>query len=304
MKTLPGQTVVSPSVEPTISLPQLPYRHGVVYGPIQSRRIGWSLGVNLLPQDHRLCTFDCMYCQFPSPHRVEALRHELERLTRVPELYPVIEHGIRQRLTHRARFDSVSFVGNGDPSVHPDLFQVAQFTRELLARLGLHVPLTIFTNAVPYADPRFIEALRVFDQRLIKLDAGDERTFQEINKPRVDVDLEDLADSIGQLDGIIVQTMVVRGRTDNRASIASARFAGLVRRLHASELQLTTIDKRPAYSGVLPVLEDELHKIANLLRARVDARVKVFYQDCPSGFPSDEVPCSDPWTCPGVPEKP
>lgn len=288
-------SVRAPTHSSSLSLPQLPYRDGVVYGPIQSRRVGWSLGINLLGDDHRVCTFDCTYCQFPRPNGRDRSVVNASRLLRGEPLLEEIRRGIEQRVTAGIHFDSLSFVGNGDPSVHPDLLNAARVARTTLSRLGSKARMTIFTNAVPYRRDEFLEALQIFDSRLVKLDAADEMTFAQINRPVVAIDLDELVARLALVGGITIQTMVVRGTTDNRASIQTARFGHLVERAGADEVQLATIDKRPAFAGVLPAAEEELHKIARVIRQQTTVPVRVYFQDCPSGFPG----CMPPHHRPG-----
>ena len=270
------------------ALRQLPYRDGVVYGPIQSRRVGSSLGINLCPSDVRVCSFDCVYCQFPKPSPVPNWKKSGQTLLRAPKLLDVIGRGIRDRIDHQAQFDSITLSGNGDPSIHPDLLAVCRFLQDFVKQTGCEAVTTIFTDAAIYDDPVFIEALKFLDRRFIKLDAADEETFIAINRPARKIDLGDLARAMGQLDGVIIQTMVVSGLVDNRPSILTPRYAELVKLAGATEIQLCTIDKRPAYEGVLPLSERELNSFADDLRGVVEpVAVTVYYQDCPSGFPGE-----------------
>ena len=268
------------------ALRQLPYRDGVVYGPIQSRRVGSSLGINLCPSDVRVCSFDCAYCQFPKRSPVLKWAKSGRSLLRVPKLLDVIRKGILDRIDHQVQFDSITLSGNGDPSIHPDLLAVCRFLRNFVEQTGCQAKTTIFTDAAIYDNPAFIEALKLIDRRFIKLDAADEETFIAINRPARNIDLGDLAKAIGQVDGVTIQSMLVSGLVDNRMSLLTPNFAELVNLAGATEIQLCTIDKRPAYEGVLPLTEDELISFANDLREIVEPiPVAVYYQDCPSGFP-------------------
>lgn len=294
--------LVLPIIDYPTALRQLPYRGDIVYGPIQSRRIGWSLGINLCPTIAKVCSFDCIYCQFPKLRRHQNWKRESLRLVRTPRLLHLIHAGILKRVREGVHFDSITFAGNGDPSVHPDLPEVARFVRKLIDELDHHVAASIFTNAVPYRDPEFIESLRQFDQRLIKLDASDEETFLAIARPHAHVDLGEMAEALSVLDGLTVQTMVVTGRIDNRASILRPRFGQLVQRMRATEVQLYTIDKRPAYEGVLPVSEYQLHELAESLCSTIRGiPISVYYQDCPSGFPDVVAPKKGARYVPGEP---
>ena len=280
----------------SLELPQLPHRDGIVYGPIHSRRMSWSLGINLLGNGRRVCQFDCPYCQFPRPEFSRSSSGELSGLPRTPEILDEIEAGICARIASRVHFDSISFVGNGDPSVHPELLEIARFTRKLMRSLGVAARLSIFTNAAPYRDDVFLDAMRLFDQRLIKLDASDEETNHRVNGPNVRPDLGEMAARLALLNGVIIQTMVVCGDVDNRDSILRPHYVDLIERAGATEVQLATIDKRTAVPGIVPVSEAELHAIADDIRSRTRVPVDVFFWDCPSGFPDENPPSSPPST--------
>ncbi|HYE21928.1 MAG TPA: radical SAM protein [Tepidisphaeraceae bacterium] len=272
-----------------LPLRQLPHRLGVVYGPIQSRRLGWSLGINVCGEDRRLCQFDCIYCQYPDP----ALRRNglpSPHLLPAGDLIASIERGLVDAVARGVRIDSLTFAGNGDPSVHPDLPILVAAARRLVRKLPHPVPVSIFTNAARYSEPAFVDALGACDNPFVKLDAGDHETLAAIDQPRTGHDAVAMAEALRPLGNVIVQTMIVSGRVDNRPSVLGPGYARLVRRMRAREVQIGTIDKRPAGSGVLPVSEAELTAVATRLRASIeDIPVTVFYQDCPSGFP-DVVP--------------
>ena len=268
----------------SISLRQLPYRDAIIYGPIQSRRIGWSLGINLCPATRKICSYDCVYCQFPKANN--NWRDEVRNLRRAPELLQAIEQRIHEQIKHKIYFDSITVSGNGDPSVHPDLLTVALFLRDLIKRMNLRVDLSILTNAVPYKNPDFIEALSIFDRKIIKLDAGDNDTLQRVNRPKTTVCLDDMVDTLAQLDGVTIQTMIITGVVDNQVSILNKHYSELVERAKASEVQLYTVNKRPAYDGVLPVSKELLREIAIGLRQTTQiANVEVYHKGYPTGFP-------------------
>lgn len=269
---------------------QLPYRDAVVYGPIQSRRLGWSLGINLFPVEAKVCNYDCVYCQLPQNTSVQKVNLKQNLVLPLTEIESLIEKGIRKRLKDNVYFDSITLSGNGDPSMYPDLLSVAQYLRGFINRLGLDSRLSIFTNAFSYNRPEFIEALRLFDHRLVKLDAADEKSFLQVNKPKGPFDLNAMAVALAQLEGIAIQTMVITGLVDNRESILSPLFTELVKKACATEVQLLTIDKNPAYRGISPVSEKNLRTLAKELAHDVyPISVNVYHQDHPSGF-SDVAP--------------
>jgi wyosine [tRNA(Phe)-imidazoG37] synthetase (radical SAM superfamily) len=269
-----------------LPLPQLPYRDGIVYGPIESRRLGRSLGINICGTHKKLCTYDCVYCQFPKSGLSEDTSQlSTSQLLSTPALLWAIRCGIKKQLTQSTLIDSITLAGNGDPSIHPDLLQVARHLRSIKQEYHLTCQLSIFTNGAPYADPDFIRSLRLFDKKFMKLDAADEHMHSMINRPQNPMDLWDFASAMSTLQGITIQTMVVTGLIDNRDSLLSQRYTDLVIHAKAKEVHLYTIDKHPACEGVLPVTRIDLQSIANDLQKKLPLiPVTIHHQDCPSGF--------------------
>jgi len=267
-------------------LPQLPYREGVVYGPIQSRRLGRSLGINLLAAGPKCCQWDCVYCQFPEVPQDFDRRARVRLLPHSDSLLKAIDNGILRALEDGRQFDSITLSGNGDPSTHPSLPDVACHLRMLVRNLRLPVRLSIMTNLSGYRDARFLEAIRLFDTKLIKLDAGDDEAFRRVNRPTTEVHLVDLCDVAAAVGEVSVQTMLIGGALDNRASVLSEAYAELIGRVRPVEVQLTTIDKRPACAGVLPLMAADLARAKRFLTDRLcPVPVNIYYQEWPSGFP-------------------
>lgn len=267
-------------------LPQLPYREGVVYGPVQSRRLGRSLGVNLLAAGPKCCQWDCVYCQFPAVPQGFDWRARIRLLPRGDLLLKAIAEGILRAVKDGKQFDWITLSGNGDPSIHPDLLEVACYLRTLVRDVRLPVRLSIMTNFSGYRDARFLEALRLFDTTLIKLDAGNDEAFRRVNRPTLPVCLRDLCDAMATVGEVTIQTMLIGGRLDNRASVLSEEYAELIRRVRPVEVQLTTIDKRPACASVRPLKATDLARVKRFLSGLLaPVPVNVYYQERPSGFP-------------------
>ena len=268
-------------------LRQLPYRQGVVYGPIISRRLGRSLGINLLGASAKTCSFDCLYCQFPRAQQPSTWKAEIQKQLHGPELLNEIRKHFLLRHERGDEYDSVTFSGNGDASIHPDFVEVARLVHELRSRYFPTAALSIFTNATPAPHEGLREALAPFDNVFLKVDGGDDETIQRINRPQYDVDLGAVVDSLADLPGLTFQTMVSKGLVDNRASVQSEGFLDLVRRGRPREIHLYTVNKLPAYPGMEPLTEAELGTVQDWLQERIEVPVQYYFDDCTSGFPDD-----------------
>lgn len=269
------------------TLRQLPYRDGIVYGPVISRRLGRSLGINLLPLDEKVCSFDCLYCQFPRAARPERWREEARRLPSAAAVIDEIERAFRHLAACSERFDAVTFSGNGDASVYPAFAKVARHVRRLRDNLFPAAALSIFTNGLAAREAAFRSALCLFDNVFLKVDAGNDVAYRRINRPQARIELEEVVGLVAGTPGLVFQTMVVGGKLGNTASLLHPGFEALVRLGMPRRIDLYTIDKRPAYSCTVGVSLKKLQSLAERLGKRLPVPVEAHFADCASGFPDD-----------------
>ena len=268
-------------------LRQLPYRDGIVYGPIISRRLGRSLGINLLPLNEKVCSFDCLYCQFPRAARPASWHQEAGCLPSATIVTDEIERAFLHLAARSEHCDSVTFSGNGDASVYPEFAKVACHVRCLRDELFPAAALSIFTNGLAARDVSFREALRLFDNVFLKVDAGDDVVYRRINRSQSRLKLEEIVGLLAGTPGLVFQTMVVGGALGNIASLRDPGFEDLVRLAKPRRIDLYTIDKRPAYSCAVRVSVKKLQWLAERLGERLPVPVEVHFADCTSGFPDD-----------------
>jgi wyosine [tRNA(Phe)-imidazoG37] synthetase (radical SAM superfamily) len=235
----------------------------VINGPVRSRRLGLSLGLNILPPRSKLCTFDCPYCEcgfntpkapdaaWPSPDIVaDAVKKTLGRLTP----------------------DWVTFAGNGEPTMHPRFAAVVD--RVLAARdeVAPGVRVGILSNGLAAGRPAIRDALNRLDARMMKLDPGPP---ERVNG--VALDREALVAAYRGLKNVIVQAMVAEGPDWSGASEASvAEWLDLLERASPVEVHLYSLARVPADPAVKAVARERLEAIAARARAVVKGRVEVF----------------------------
>lgn len=238
----------------------------LAYGPVRSRRLGLSLGINLLPQRSKLCSFDCPYCQcgfntpraagsrWPSPDEVvHSLTRALARLPAPP--------------------DCITFSGNGEPTLHPRFTVVVD--RVLTARAAA-APATgvgILSNGLTAGQRAVRDALMRLDRRIMKLDPG---PMERVNGVSYDVD--QLVEAYRALKPYTVQAMVVKGRDwDGSSDESVASWLPRLTRAAPDGVQLYSLARRPADAGVLNVPRERLDEMAIAIRkALPQCRVEVF----------------------------
>lgn len=232
-----------------------PRRDAVVYGPVRSRRLGLSLGLNLLPQRSKLCDFDCPYCscgfntprspdsRWPSPDEVgHALRRSLQRLARPPAW--------------------ITLSGNGEPTLHPRFAVVVARVREARDELAPDVRLAILSNGLAATRAAVRAALRQLDARILKLDPG---PAERVNRARFDAGA--LADAYRALAPVTLQAVVVRGPDWDASSEADvAAWLPLVARAAPAVVQLCTLNRPSADPRVVNVPRERLRWMAAAIR--------------------------------------
>ena len=213
----------------------------IVFGPIRSRRLGSSLGVNVLPTKGKLCNFDCIYCEcgwnsdgvsdnrFPSLAEVkEALEAKLSRLS---------EGGVE--------VDSITFSGNGEPTVNPDFAAIVDATVHLRNLYYPSAKISVLSNATMLERKDIFEALRKVDNPILKIDASSDELIAMINRPQGVYSLDRVIDRLARFEGdFILQTMFLHSDDfDSHTEEALEGWRNIVRQLRPREVMVYTIDR-------------------------------------------------------------
>jgi wyosine [tRNA(Phe)-imidazoG37] synthetase (radical SAM superfamily) len=255
-------------------MPLPPLEH-IVYGPIPSRRLGRSLGINLLPAGMKVCNMNCAYCQYGWTRG--AIRYR-EQGTDWPGS-DLVEATLAFRLQRAAErdelIDRITVAGHGEPTLHPDFGEVSERLRAVRNRIAPAVPLAILSNSTTAAWNDVRRALRIYDERYMKLDAGDPITYARING--LGSSIVNVVDALASLPSIIVQAMFVTddsGEVDNSTDGAVAEWLRAIERVHASGVHIYTLDRAPALGSLKKVGRQRLREIAERVRTlQIPARV-------------------------------
>ncbi|HOG41309.1 MAG TPA: radical SAM protein [Bacteroidales bacterium] len=251
------------------------YFNTIVFGPIRSRRLGSSLGVNLLPLKGKLCSFDCVYCEcgwnadgrsdnkIPTVEQVrEALKNKLEECHR--DNIPV---------------DSITFSGNGEPTIHPNFPEIIDYTIALRNKFFPKAAISVLSNATMLGRPGIKEALRKVDNPILKLDGVDEAYVRLINRPQnPDYSISEVISQLEWFEGnFILQTMFLRGvvdgvEVDSMRSDLLEGWQKMVLALRPREVMLYTLDREPPLSTLKKVSVKEMEQAAAPLK---EAGIKV-----------------------------
>jgi len=213
----------------------------IVFGPIFSRRLGSSLGVNLLPSKGKLCNFDCIYCECGWNKDGAQDR----RFPSFEEVKSALEKRISEIAVQGKPVDSITFSGNGEPTLHPDFPAVIDLVLELRDRYFPDAKVSVLSNATLLGRKDIAEALMRIDNPILKIDAATDALVQRMNKPVGPYRLSEVVDNIRRFDGnFVLQTMFLRSPGfDLSASENLSRWMDIVRELRPREIMVYTIDR-------------------------------------------------------------
>ncbi len=238
----------------------------VIYGPVNSRRLGNSLGINLLSAEAKICTFDCVYCHYG--------RTDFERRVSFPSKN-LIMHKIENALKERKNIDYVTFSGNGEPTLHPNFIEIVNETIKLRDDISPGIPLAILSNSSKASDTHIRKVLEKLDVCIMKLDAGDENTFKKINRPH-NVSLREIINGLKHLKSFILQCVMVDGKCQNVGEKAIKNWIDVVSIIKPKEIQIYSTDRPVAMEGVEKVGKIRLSEIAREIEEKTGIITRVY----------------------------
>jgi wyosine [tRNA(Phe)-imidazoG37] synthetase (radical SAM superfamily) len=250
----------------------LPLETGIVYGPIRSRRLGLSLGVNLLPTRYKLCSFDCIYCHYGHTH-VKSLNPDPRGLPRSHEVLRAVEAALH-KFPH---LDTITFSGNGEPTLHPAFAKIAAAVRELRDDLAPGVKLALFSNATTVHLASVREALPLFDLPMLKLDAGDPHTLAAINRPTPGTSWRSIFEGLRQIPNLVIQSVLIDGEVTNVKGATFEAWVEALAQLRPARVQIYSTDYPVPESGVERVLPYELKRIAGIVEERTGLQIDALW---------------------------
>ena len=239
----------------------------IIYGPIHSRRLGVSLGVNLMPTNAKLCTFDCVYCECGWNQPVS---HPL-----LPTREQVREALNSQLLTINSQLDVITFSGNGEPTLHPDFLGIIQDTCALRDQYCPNAKISVLSNSTQLFREDVVEALRLCDNRILKLDSAITSTMRLIDKPvNPSLTVEQILERLSLFDGdFTLQTCFLTGEyegqvIDNTTPEELAAWYRAVDYLHPKQVMIYVIDRATPLKTLSKIPLDKMKEIAAPLREK------------------------------------
>lgn len=238
-----------------------------IFGPIKSRRLGISLGINLLPADGKACTFDCIYCEcgFNADHRPK------KPLPTREEVRTALEAKLKEMNAEGTHPDVLTFAGNGEPTMHPHFSGIIDDTILLRDTYCPQAKVSVLTNSTLITRPAVFEALKKVDNNILKLDTVDKDYIKRVDRPVGKYDLEALVQQMKAFNGrAVVQTMFMKGVVngidmDNTGDSYVKPWIETVKEIAPREVMIYTIDRETPQKGLQKATKEELDRIVAML---------------------------------------
>jgi wyosine [tRNA(Phe)-imidazoG37] synthetase (radical SAM superfamily) len=243
----------------------------IIFGPVRSRRLGVSLGINLMPTKRKICNFNCIYCECGWTRDIEKA---VSRLPGRKEVYDALESKLSEMNKKSIIPDVITYAGNGEPTLHPDFPGIIDDSIILRDKYFKKTRIAVLSNATTISNPLIKNALLKVDQNILKLDSAFDSTIKIHNQPRVNVNVEELIDNLIGFDGkLIIQTLFLRGIyngkvIDNTTRIEIREWLKAIERIKPSEVMIYTISRdTPEGARLNKVPLIELKEIAALVES-------------------------------------
>ena len=237
----------------------------IIFGPVQSRRLGVSLGINLLPVDSKVCSFDCIYCECGlNPVK----REKKAVLPSRSDVYEKLEEKLESMISSGMPPDVITFAGNGEPTLHPEFAGIIDDTVLLRNKYCKDARIAVLSNASRIDNEAVFNALLKVDDNIQKLDSGLEETIKLLDRPNYSFSLEKTVENLARFRGkVIIQTMFVRGsfngvEIDNTTEEDISSWLELLKRIKPGSVMIYTIERDTPFDTLHKVPLEELNAIA------------------------------------------
>lgn len=239
-----------------------------IFGPIHSRRLGISLGINLLPDTGKVCTFDCVYCECG----LNAERRTRKPLPTREEVARCLEQKLIELREEGITPDVLTFAGNGEPTLHPSFHDIIADTIALRDKLCPKAKVSVLSNATLITREKVFNALKTVDNNILKLDTVNLDYIKTIDRPCGAYDLAAIIERMKAFEGdIVIQTMFMKGHIEgkeinNTTDEYVLPWIEAVKEIAPRECMIYTIDRETPVTGLKKASKEELDRIVEKLR--------------------------------------
>ncbi len=240
-----------------------------IFGPVHSRRLGVSLGINLLPADGKVCSFDCIYCEcgFNADHRAH------QPLPTREEVRQALESKLQDMQANGPKPDVLTFAGNGEPTAHPQFPEIIEDTLALRDKYFSQAKVSVLSNSTFIHRPAVFEALSKVDNNILKLDTVNEDYINLLDRPTGRYSVHDIIEGMKAFKGnCIIQTMFLKGGyqgkdMNNTSDEYILPWLKVVKEIAPRQVMIYTIDRETPDHDLRKATPAELDRIVELIKA-------------------------------------
>lgn len=251
----------------------LELQNGIIYGPINSRRLGSSLGINLLPTAYKACPFNCAYCQYGyTPEKGYKAEWNGDDMPSVEAVIEALIDGLN-------KFPAVSYVtfsGNGEPTLHPQFGAIVEEVKKTKQKYAPRASLAILSNSALVGRADIREALMKLDVRFMKLDAGDEETFRKFNRPHFSITFDEVIEGLKIMGDFCVQALFAGGEHGNYREDHIENWARRIKELKPIECHIYSLDRGTPDGKLTKIDREGLSHIVSIVGKFTDTPIKIF----------------------------
>ena len=251
----------------------LPLQQGILYGPVNSRRYGRSLGINLMPTSDKLCSFNCVYCHYGLTKR--CTMNVGQYSSDLPEFDDVVK-ALEETLQSPVKLDLITFSGNGEPTLYPRFAELVDAVVDLRNRYRPDAKVALLSNSTGLINKDVKDSIGKLDLPVFKLDTGKAGTFRAINRPAKGIKFEDIVEILSSMNGIYIQTVFVDGEPSNCGEDELIEYIDKLRQIKPKEVHLYSIDRPVPNTEISLVSPDRLKEIAAQISTTTDIAARAF----------------------------
>jgi len=241
----------------------------IVFGPIKSRRLGSSLGINLLPEKLKICSFNCVYCECGWGENVDNITDSIYSHS---QIITAFEERLKELKTQNIHIDSFTFAGNGEPTMHPEFSIIVNDIVRLRDKYYPNTITTCLSNSTFCGNAEIRDSLLKLDNPLMKLDAGTQEMYDRINRPFKKIKLDEIVDNLIKFEGkLSIQTLFLRGEyngfaIDNTTDEEIKMWLEKIVKINPKKVLLYPIERATPAHNLQKISAAELELIAQKVR--------------------------------------
>jgi wyosine [tRNA(Phe)-imidazoG37] synthetase (radical SAM superfamily) len=241
----------------------LPLKNEIIYGPVNSRRLGRSLGLNILPAGRKICSFNCVYCQYGRSDPQKIVSDKALLWPSPAEVSTALANSLKEMPVSPAY---ITFSGNGEALLHPHFSEIVEETIHVRNRLAPEAKTAILSNSSLVSDSTVQNVLQKLDVRIMKLDCGLEKNFKLYNQPAGGITLDDIVKGLGEIPDVTIQSLFTKGISGNFSSANIQAWVERIAEIRPLFVQIYTLDRNAPSEDLRATSKADLYGLKSLVK--------------------------------------